>query len=152
MKKIYQTYLSLLLPMFCASVLWGQNSTVSGTITSGSTGEKLPGVTVVVKGTTNGTFTDVDGVYTLQASPQDILAVSYTGFVSVETPINGRTRVDILLEEKISELGEIVVVGYGSQKKKVVTGAIATVSEKDIASTPVLRVEQALKAARPGCR
>jgi TonB-dependent starch-binding outer membrane protein SusC len=150
MKKIYCIYLPVFLQILFTSALWGQTITVSGTIATGNAAEKLVGVTVAVKGSANGAFTNVDGVYTLKASPRDTLAVSYTGYQSQEIPINGRTQIDILLEEMASALGEIVVVGYGSQKKKVVTGAIATVSEKEIASTPVLRVEQALQGRTPG--
>lgn len=148
MKKCYSISLMLLAQALFSFALLGQ--TISGRVTAGSTGETLPGVTIQVKGSTAGAFTDADGVFTIEAAPQGILTVSYLGFKPVEVAIAGRTRVDIVLEEMDNALEEVVVVGYGRQKKKVVTGAIATVTDQEIVSTPILRVEQALQGRTPG--
>ncbi|WPP50775.1 SusC/RagA family TonB-linked outer membrane protein [Catalinimonas niigatensis] len=107
--------------------------TVSGQVSSLEGNEPLPGVNVLVKSTSNGTITDVEGKYTLSvANETDTLIFSSIGYVSQEVPVNNRTIVDVTLVEDIQALSEIVVTGYGTQKRESVTGAISTIGSEDI--------------------
>ncbi len=113
------TWLFLCLCMLNLSAFAQQ--TVSGKITD-KTGEGLQGVTVRVQGTTTGTITDIDGNFTLSAPEDAILEVSSVGFTTQLIPVNGQSTIDLLLEEDVSELEEVVVIGYGTQKKSHLTG------------------------------
>lgn len=151
MKNMLFKYLSVLLLILTGPELFGQGLKVSGTVTDGETGEAVIGATVLEKGTSNGAVTGIDGDFSLTVSDAGIsLVFTATGYEPTEIQINGRAVVDAVLKFNTKELGEIVVIGYGRQKKKVVTGAIASVSSKEISSTPVLRVEQALQGRTPG--
>ncbi|UII27159.1 SusC/RagA family TonB-linked outer membrane protein [Fulvivirga maritima] len=110
---------------------YSQSTTVSGTVED-DTGEKLPGVSIIEKGTSNGTITGPEGRYTLEVSSDATLMFSFIGMSPQEVPISGRSTIDIVMQENISELEEVVVVGYGTQKKKDLTGAIAAVESKTI--------------------
>ncbi|MDX2415462.1 MAG: carboxypeptidase-like regulatory domain-containing protein, partial [Bacteroidales bacterium] len=144
-RKIYKflTAVSFLLVSIGANA---QTSTINGVVKDGITGEPIPGATVMVKGTTNGVATDLDGKYVLNVqSTNGILHISFVGYEPMEIGINGRTVIDVSLNVTLTELDEVVVIGYGTQKKKVVTGAIASISSEEITSAPILRVEQALQ-------
>lgn len=94
--------------------------------------EPLPGVSVAVKGATNvGTITNVDGKYSINAHKNDVLVFSYIGMVSQEVKVGNKTNINITLKEDVSSLDEIVVVGYGTQKRGSLTAAISTVSDKE---------------------
>lgn len=123
---------------------------ITGTVTD-ENGEELPGVNVLVKGTTIGTITDANGQYILNA-PDDAttLVFSYVGYNSEEVEISGRSVVDLVLTPDITSLTEIVVIGYGTQQKKDVTGSIASVEASQIASRPVTSVEEAMQGLIPG--
>ncbi len=108
-----------------------QQSRVTGTITDAS-GEAIIGANVVIKGTTRGVITDIDGKFSLEASPNEVIQVSYVGFLPQEVPLNGRTTLNITLAEDAQALEEVVVVGYGVQKKSVVTAAVSRVDSKDL--------------------
>ena len=130
--------------------VWAQ-FTVTGKVIDQTTEEGIPGATIVQLGTTNGTITDIDGNYSLTVSNMtDTLKFSYIGFKTVTKPIQGQSVINMVLESELEELDEVVVIGYGTQKKKVVTGAIATVNSKDIERLPVLRAEQAMQGQTPG--
>jgi hypothetical protein len=116
-----QKYLLLLLILFSAFSLQAQIK-VTGTITEAGSNEPLFGATILEKGTTNGTVTDFDGKYELDVSSKDVVLVfSYTGFSSQEITVGDQTIIDMVMESDIANLDEIVVVGYGTQKKAVVT-------------------------------
>ena len=104
--------------------------TVSGEVTDPS-GSGLPGVTIVEKGTSNGTVTDVEGRYSLSVSQNASLIFSYVGYQSTEIVVNNRSTVNVQLEEDITHLSEIVVVGYGTQERRDVTGSVASVKSED---------------------
>ncbi|MEM9144419.1 MAG: SusC/RagA family TonB-linked outer membrane protein, partial [Bacteroidota bacterium] len=123
-------------------------STVSGTI-SDELGP-LAGASVVEKGTTNGTQTDFDGNYTLQVDANAVLIISYVGYLTQEVPVNGRNTVNVQLEEDTALLDEVVVVGYGTQKKEAVTGAVSTVTAEDIVALPVASFTEALQGRVAG--
>lgn len=125
--------------------------TVSGVVTDINDGLGIPGATVIQKGTLNGTTTDVEGKYSLDLlADNDTLRFSYIGYKTLTIPINGRSVIDIQLAPDLQDLEEVVVIGYGTQKKKVVTGSIATVSSKEITKLPVLRAEQAMQGRTAG--
>jgi TonB-dependent starch-binding outer membrane protein SusC len=123
---------------------------ITGKVTA-ETGEALPGVNVLLKGTTRGTTTDSNGNYSLALSEgEGTLIFSFIGYTSVEESINNRSRIDVTLHDDIQTLSEIVVVGYGTQEQKEVTGAIATVSGEKLAPSAVSSVDQALQGRLPG--
>ncbi|MEN9613170.1 MAG: hypothetical protein RLZZ628_3984, partial [Bacteroidota bacterium] len=125
--------------------------TVTGKVTDGK--ESLIGATVLEKGTTNGTLTDVEGKYTLTVKNRKkaILLISFIGYESKEVAINDAQTIDIELVSG-KELEELVVVGYGTQRKAVVTGAIAKVKGSDLENMPVPRIEQSLLGRTAGVR
>ncbi|WP_324670643.1 TonB-dependent receptor [Hymenobacter sp. GOD-10R] len=124
--------------------------TVTGRVTS-TNGEGLPGVTVVVKGTSQGTGTDANGNFSL-AVPSDntILVVSSIGFLKQEVAVGSRTSLDVKLATETTALNEVQVVGYGVQKKSQVTGAISSVTEEQLRDVPVANVGQALQGRAAG--
>jgi TonB-linked SusC/RagA family outer membrane protein len=122
---------------------------VKGRVTQTS-GEALPGVTVLVKGTTNGTSTDADGNFTLDAPEEATLTFSFVGYQKQEVAVGSQTTVSVILREDDAALDEVVVVGYGTQKAGDVTGAIAGVTAKQIEERPVNRIENALAGQMPG--
>ena len=135
MKVKFIIFLSFLLSSF--SVFSQQGITVSGTVTEAATGDPAIGVSILVKGTTNGTVTDIDGNYTLPNVPENAtLVFSYIGMLNVEEPVNGRTTIDVLLAEDVQALDEVVVIGYGTARKRDLTGSIVSVSAADIADRP----------------
>lgn len=123
--------------------------TVSGKVTDAKTGQGLPGVTVNVKGTSNGTSTGTDGTFTLSV-PDDntVLVFTYVGYTSQERPASGNLSVS--LEEGASDLNEVVVVGYGTTLKKELTGSIAKVKGDEIKNMPVPNLNQALQGRAAG--
>ncbi|WPP50337.1 SusC/RagA family TonB-linked outer membrane protein [Catalinimonas niigatensis] len=125
--------------------------TVTGTVTDATLGEALPGVNVLVKGSSTGTVTDINGKYSLNVpNNDDILVFSSIGYMAQEVPLNGRTVVDIALSEDIQSLEEIVVVGYGSQLKKEITGSVQTVDATELRDVPVSQVTQKLQGRLAG--
>ncbi|NMM49532.1 SusC/RagA family TonB-linked outer membrane protein [Marinigracilibium pacificum] len=107
--------------------------TVSGTVTDSETGETLPGATILVQGTDKGTVTDANGKYSLPLPDgQHTLHISFVGYISQQIQIQGRSKIDVSLQLDISSLSEVVVVGYGTQKKKDVTGAVSSIDSKDL--------------------
>lgn len=128
---------------------FGYAQSVSG-IVSDATGP-LPGVSVVVKGTTVGTATDFDGQYTLDDIPDDaILEISYIGYSTQEISVDGQSTIDVVLEEDLQKLDEVVLVGYSSRKKSSLTGAVSVVDVEEIQKTRVSNVSQALQGQVAG--
>ncbi|HKK45699.1 MAG TPA: TonB-dependent receptor [Balneolaceae bacterium] len=127
--------------------------TVSGTVKDAESGDTLPGVNVIVKGTTTGTSTDSDGHFQLNVpSLQDTLVFSFIGYQRQIIPIDGRTTINISLKIQTISGEEMVVVGYGSQKKKNLTGSISSVSSDQLQNTPVTRLDAALEGRTSGVR
>lgn len=122
-----------------------QQSSVSGTITDAATGEPMPGVNIQVKGTTIGAITDVNGKFTLSVPDQNsILMFSFIGYVTQEISLNGKTTVDVALKNETTSLEEVVVVGYGTQKKISVTGAIVSVESEFLLKSPNASISNTL--------
>ncbi len=126
-----------------------QNQTITGTVKD-QTNQPLAGANVIIKGSSTGAQSDFDGLYSISAPSNATLIVSYLGFFTQEVEVNGRTSIDIILVEDASELDEIVVIGYGAQKKRDVTGAVATVSSKDIERYTYTDPAQALQGKMAG--
>jgi TonB-linked SusC/RagA family outer membrane protein len=110
----------------------------------------LPGVTVKVKGTEVAVATDVNGKYTINADPTATLVFSFIGYNDQEQPVNNRTEINVTLIASNKQLNEVVVVGYGSQKKKDITSAISTVSTKDVSSRPIVNTSEVLDGKAAG--
>lgn len=143
-------FLMITLVLFCVQDVLAQTNTITGSVTDDS-GMPLPGVTVLVAGTTNGTNTDFDGNYTIgnvQASDQ--LTFSYIGMVSQTVQVGQRTVINITLQESFESLEEVVVVGYGVQKKALITGANLNVKGEDIAELNTSTAMEALQGVAPG--
>lgn len=124
-------------------------STVTGTVTD-DTGAPLPGANVVVKGTTNGTQTDFDGNYTIEADSNAILVFSYIGFSTQEVSVNGQSTIDIRLSEDTNQLDEVIIVGYQAQTRGDLTGSVASVDISEAAKQPVVNVAEALEGRATG--
>ncbi len=127
------------------------NFTISGTVIDAETGEPLPAVNVFVKGTTVGVSTELDGTYELSV-PDDaeILVFQYIGFITQEVVIDGRTRIDVVLEPDILAFNDVIVVGYGTQQREEVTGSISSVRAEDLENIPVSSFENALQGRLAG--
>lgn len=122
---------------------------VKGKITN-SRGEPLVGVSVTVQGSTIGTSTDENGSYSIDVQAHGTLVFSFVGFATREIAVNGRTSVDLILQESVSSLEQVVVVGYGTQKRSDLTGSIASVSKERLSELPVTNVMQAIQGSVAG--
>lgn len=141
--------------IFCfSSILFSvyaqaQDVTVNG-IVNDESGMPVPGASVVIKGTGKGTSSDFDGKFQLQAPSNGVLTITFIGYATINEPINGRSKIVVQLRPESQTLNEVVVIGYGTQKKSVVTGAISKVKSEDIENLPVSRVEQTLQGRVSG--
>ncbi|MCV9385189.1 SusC/RagA family TonB-linked outer membrane protein [Reichenbachiella ulvae] len=155
-KSFSVVLMQCLLVMFCLqATAWTANAasadvTVSGTITDQTDGSPLPGVNVLVKGTSTGTVSDLDGNYSINVDEAGTLVFSFIGYVTTEVQVAGRSTIDVSLDLDVQSLEEVVVVGYGTQERAKVTGAIATVESEKITQVPVLSADQALQGRVPG--
>lgn len=149
MKKLLSVL--FLLSFTLASAVYAQDIQIKGTVVSGADNEPLPGVNVVVKGNaTTGTITGIDGEFALSVPSDAILSISYIGFKSQEVSVSGKRELKIVLQEDAEALDEVVVIGYGTQKKSVVTASIAKVSSEDLAGKSPVRIDNALKGLAAG--
>ena len=129
---MYKHLLFLFVFAFSVSI-YAQNVTVTGTITEASTGQPLPGVNLVLKNTSRGTSTDFDGNFTFNDVPlNSVLVVSYLGFKTQEITITNDQPLSIQLEDDNEALSEVVVIGYGTQRKELVTGAYSSLDSEKI--------------------
>jgi len=140
----------VLLVLVCSLFGYGQSIQVKGVVSSAEDKQPIPGVSVVVKGTTTGTITNLDGSYTLSAPQNATLVFSFVGLTSQDVAVNGRNSVDVVLASTVSSIDEVVVVGYGTQKKSVVTGAISSVKAKDLEKLSPGAPERALQGRVAG--
>lgn len=133
------------------SLAMAQTVQISGTVTSSTDGLPLPGVTISVKGTTLGVLTAVDGKYTLSVPLSNkTLVFSYVGFKAQEVAIEGKTKIDVVLKEDLFQVDEVVVVAYGTQQKRDLSGSVASVKGDAIKSIPVQSFDQALQGKASG--
>ena len=142
---------TLLLVVFVSCQVLAQGITVKGKITSQTDGGTLPGVSVSLKGTSRGTTTDPNGNFTLNnADAKGTLVISYIGYTTQEVAIGNRSTINLSLVEDAKALSEVVVTGYGTQRKSQVTGAISQVSAKQITEMPITSLGQALQGRTAG--
>lgn len=136
-------WLPVVIFMLTGQSLWAQSKQVTGVVKDAS-GETVIGASVVEKGTTNGTITDFDGNFKLTVGDKAVLQISFVGYTTQDVPVTGKTSFVITLKEDAEMLEEVVVVGYGAQKKESVVGAISQVSNKELLSSPAANVSQAI--------
>ncbi|MGI0107309.1 SusC/RagA family TonB-linked outer membrane protein [Salinimicrobium sp. WS361] len=147
---LFRSCLAFLIGILSVSPVWAQQNTVTGTVVSGSDGLPIPGVNVMVQGTTTGTTTDFDGNYEIDIDPNAALVFSYVGFITQEIPVNNLNQIDVVLEIATSELDEIVLIGYGTQRKALVTGASVQVDGDDLQKRSTTSALQAMQGQTPG--
>lgn len=124
---------------------------VSGTVTSAIDGTPLPGVSIIVQGTTNGVVTDFDGNYQLNnVSADATLEFSYIGFISQSIAVGGQTEINVAMEEDLEQLSEVVVVGYGEQKREAITGSVVSIKTSELVKTPTVNVSNSIAGRMPG--
>ncbi len=146
-----QTTLTLLLILLCIQLSFAQGIQITGVVTNSSTGETIPGASVIVKGTTIGVVSGVNGAYSITAvNENDILVFSFIGMKPQEVAVNQGTIINIVLEEDLISLDEVVVVAYGTTTRKGFTGSAAVVSTENIERIPVSSVEKALSGSYAG--
>lgn len=124
-------------------------NSITGTVKS-ETGEELPGINVVIKGTTRGTSTDASGNYTIDAPANAVLVFSGIGFTTQEVNVANRSRLDVTLVSDNKQLEEVVVVGYGTQKRESLTNAVSQISAAEVSRRPVSNIQQSLQGQMPG--
>ncbi|MCT4644636.1 MAG: SusC/RagA family TonB-linked outer membrane protein, partial [Carboxylicivirga sp.] len=145
MKKIAVRILFLMIGLLGVVNAHAQEKTIRGIVTD-ETGDQIPGVNVVIKGTTTGTITNINGEYSLKVknAASDVLVFSFIGFDDQETIVANRDVINITLKTEFTQLDEVVAIGYGSMKKKDLTGAIASVNVEEMEKMPVANVAQAM--------
>lgn len=150
MDTINKKYYFILLGILFYLPMLGQQTSIKGVVKDAQTGMPLPGVSVLIKGTTKGTSADLDGNYSINVDSKAILQFSYIGYKTTESSVNGKTTINISLKEESNQLEEIVVVGYGTAKRKDLTGSVVSVKGKDLAAYPVPNVATAMQGKMPG--
>jgi TonB-dependent starch-binding outer membrane protein SusC len=141
--------LTVLLAVFLSAGVRAQKVTVTGTAKDASN-VPLIGVTVVEKGTTNGMMTDADGKYTLNVTPNSTLVFTMIGYKTQEFPVTGASTIDVTMSEEATAIDEVVVVGYGTVKKKDITTSVATVSTQDLTERPMISAATAIQGKAAG--
>ncbi|WP_324670940.1 TonB-dependent receptor [Hymenobacter sp. GOD-10R] len=146
------TRLFVLFAVLISYVAQAQNRQITGRVLSAADNAPLPGVTVVVKGTTSGSTTDSDGKFSLTAPASDspTLVLSYIGFETTEAKVGNDGTVTVRLKEQTTALNDVVVVGYGTQRKRDVTGSVASVTAEQVAEVPITRADQILQGRVSG--
>lgn len=136
----------ILISSFC----YAQNVEISGTVNEAATGMPIPGANVVVKNSATGTMTDIDGKYSISVPSGSILVYSFIGFNSVERTVSVNETVNITLQENVQTLDEVVVIGYGTQRRREVTGSVGVVNTQTIENLRPVKIEQALQGTVSG--
>ncbi|MES2419151.1 MAG: TonB-dependent receptor [Bacteroidota bacterium] len=145
------TFILLLFSMFFSASVWAQEIDVSGKVTAKSDGLPIPGVSVVIEGTNKGVATNQNGDFALRIPKLGtVLVFSQIGMTSQKFTVNNTSPINIVLQDETSALSEVVVIGYGTQKKSIVTGAISQVKATDLENMPVTRIEQSLQGRTSG--
>ncbi|MBL7474021.1 SusC/RagA family TonB-linked outer membrane protein [Robertkochia sediminum] len=145
--KTMQRYIAAFLLLF--GLIAQAQDTVSGVVVEQATGTPLPGVNVIVKGTTRGTATDFDGNFNIEASTGEILVISYIGFITQEVTVNGQP-IQVALAEDAQQLGEVVVIGYGTVTKEEATDAVDVVTTEDFNQGPIVSAQQLIQGKVAG--
>lgn len=150
--RIYSRVVRLVLGLFivASSAVYAQNVTVKGKIIDSSTKESVPGVNIVIKGTTNGVISNFDGDYEISVPSKATLVFSFIGYATQEVPVSGKTRIDVNLLTESQELAEVVAIGYGTVKKKDITGSVSSVQGDDLRAIPVASAAEAITGKLAG--
>jgi TonB-linked SusC/RagA family outer membrane protein len=143
-------FAGFLLFMMLASQVSGQVRTITGRVTDAADGSTLPGVSIVVQGTTQGTVTDINGRYEISAAGDATLVFSFIGMISQEVPVQGRNVINVALESELVGLEEVVVVAYGTATRGSFTGALTTIGAEKIEARPIANVSTAIEGTAPG--
>ena len=146
-KKLLMTFMALCM---LTSVTYAQDSTVNGTVKADEDGTPLPGVTIIIKGTTKGTTTDVDGKFALAANSNDVLVFSYIGYVNQEITVGSQSTIDVRLKGDATQLSEVIVTAFGESTKKDFTGSASVIGSKDLALRPVTNAIAAIEGNATG--
>lgn len=152
-KFFFYTMIGLFVLIFTNQSIYAQEETshpVTGVVVDGETGETIPGVNVVIKGTTIGSITDMEGKFSLTAKPTDVIHISYIGFIAQDIEVGSQKEFNIQLISDQQLLSEYVVVGYGARKKSDVTGSVSSVKSEEITAFPVLDAMQAVQGRAAG--
>src|SRR5690606_6864012 len=150
--KTKKWHIFLFLGLLCISFGFSQEIVVKGTVLSSTDNMPLPGANVSVAGTNIGTATDFDGNYEITVSPDAQLSFSYIGYLMQTISVNGETTINVTLSEDLNDLEEVVVIGYGVQKKSLNTGANLNVKGEDLTRLSTTNALQALQGQVPGAQ
>jgi TonB-linked SusC/RagA family outer membrane protein len=151
-KGLKRRLLGLMVAIFLGSFAsMAQTTSITGVVKSEGDLQSIPGVSVLVKGTQRGTVTNIDGEFTIQASPNETLVISFIGYATQEISLqSGVSKLEIILASSMSDLSEVVVVGYGSQIKREITGSVQSVSGSELMDLPVPQMTQKLQGRLAG--
>jgi TonB-dependent starch-binding outer membrane protein SusC len=149
-RYIHYAVILVSVQLICSALAFAQPQTVKGKITDSQTGEALPGVNIVEKGTTNGSVSSIDGIYSINVASNAVLSVSFIGYQALEIPVDGKSTIDVSMIPETTELDEIVAIGYGVVKKRDLTGSVSTVKAEDIQKTTTSNALQSMQARVPG--
>ncbi len=139
------------LGLMLSQSIYAQPKIVTGNVTDATTNERLPGVNVIIKNTTTGTSTDLNGVYSINVSPGQVLVFTSLGYSSQEVTVGASGRIDVSLSPDVEFIEEVVVVGYGTQRRANLTGAVSTVNiEKTLEARPIADAGRGLQGTMPG--
>lgn len=145
-RLLFCLFLLALLPL----TVLGQAKTVTGKVVD-ENGDPMPGVTIVIEGTTRGVSTAIDGTFSISAVPEDVLLISFVGMTTERIPVGTQTSINVTLKTSLAEIGEVVVVGYGTQKKETLVGSVAQVNGDKVRSMKMGgSIENSLQGVLPG--
>ncbi len=147
-QNLFRKLSLLIATIFMVTAVWAQQS-ITGIVVDDS-GGSLPGVTVVIQGTSTGAVTNIDGVYALEAQADAVLLFSFVGMRVIEEPVDGRTTINVTMYVDAIGIEEIVAVGYGTQKKVNMTGSVVSIQSDDLVKAPVANVSEILSGRSPG--
>jgi len=142
--------LGITLTLLSTLAVNAQGRQVTGTVISGEDNLPLPGVSVLIKGTTRGGVTDLDGNFSINVQQGEVLAFSFIGYVTQEISVTNQSTIDIILQPDMQSLSEVVVVGYGEQKKETITGSVATVKGADLVKSPAMNLSNSIAGRMSG--
>jgi TonB-dependent starch-binding outer membrane protein SusC len=152
MKITIKTLLMSFIGLLFVMQIHAQEKVITGTVIDASTSEALPGATIIIAGTSNGTTTDLNGKFSLSYNEGDKLSVSFIGYITEEIEIDTKTNIAVQLTPDLTQLEEIVVTGYSSVRKSNITGAVSTVDATELSKMPVIGVDRALAGKVSGVR
>jgi len=156
LKPHWKSFIRMLVILVSVQIIFSysvfsQAIPVNGKVTDTQTGEGIPGVTVLVQGTVTGTVTNIDGAYQLNVPAQNsVLVFSFIGYTTQEIVVNGKTTIDVILEVSTTQLDEVVAIGYGTARRKDLTGSVASLSGDELKKMPISNAAEAIKGRLPG--